>query len=149
MTQPTNLPRSVRGELLHAGDYAALEKRWLDRDTVEAALLRRFHSLDGAELVGRRDSNNYSGIGIPYIWPGQDWVREWRLRLDHPPHEMRGGVPKATARYLSPPGRSNLLYFAPGTDPALLARNEVPLVLTEGELKTLALWRLAWYSGAP
>lgn len=86
MTQPPNLPRNLRGELLHAGDYAALEKRWLDRDTVEAALLRRFHSLDGAELVGvgtpttirASESHTLTGrqFGIP---TGRGWASRWRV----------------------------------------------------------------------
>jgi hypothetical protein len=36
-----------------------------------------------------------------------------------------------------------MLYFVPGVDPAFLPDTSMPLVITEGEFKTLALWRLA------
>ena len=90
-------------------------------------------------MVGRSGSGNYEGIVIPYVWPGSSCVREHRLRRDHP--EMENGKPKA--KYISPPGRSNMLYFANGTDPTWLSDTTLPLVITEGEFKTVALHRLA------
>ena len=36
-----------------------------------------------------------------------------------------------------------MLYLPPGSDSALLGNAELPLIITEGEFKTLALWRLA------
>jgi hypothetical protein len=55
----------------------------------------------------------------------------------------RQGRVKPKQKYLSPPGRGNMLYFAPGTTEAQLEDAALPLIITEGEFKTLALWRLA------
>jgi hypothetical protein len=41
-----------------------------------------------------------------------------------------------------------MLYVVPGVDRSLLADPELPIVITEGEFKTLALWRAA-HHGAP
>ena len=81
---------------------------------------------------------------IPYFRPGDFHVREYRLRRDQPDLEYdSAGNLKPRQKYLSPPGRSNMLYFVPGLDPAFLPDTSLPLVITEGEFKTLALWRLA------
>jgi hypothetical protein len=56
--------------------------------------------------------------------------------------DSRGQV-KPKQKYLSPPGRGNMLYFAPGVTNTQLRDTTLPLVITEGEFKTLALWRLA------
>jgi predicted P-loop ATPase len=52
---------------------------------------------------------------------------------------------KPRQKYLSPPGRSNILYLAPGAPQHLLRDSLLPIVITEGEFKTLALWRLAFH----
>jgi hypothetical protein len=41
-----------------------------------------------------------------------------------------------------------MLYLVPGIDPLLLRDTSVPIVITEGEFKTLALFRLASYGSA-
>ena len=56
--------------------------------------------------------------------------------------DIHGRV-KPKQKYLSPPGRGNMLYFAPGTTEAHLKDAALPVIITEGEFKTLALWRLA------
>src|SRR5215472_15095205 len=67
-----------------------------------------------------------------------------RLRRDQPDLEYDSASNlKPRQKYLSPPGRSNMLYFVPGVDPAFLRDTSLPLVITEGEFKTLALWRLS------
>jgi hypothetical protein len=53
------------------------------------------------------------------------------------------GQVKPKQKYLSPPGRGNMLYFAPGVTDAQLRDFTLPLIITEGEFKTLAMWRLA------
>jgi predicted P-loop ATPase len=113
----------------------------------EAARLRRVDSLAGAELVGRK-SGDYSGIAIPYSLPGSTEIREYRLRRDHPEMEVDSqGRVKPKQKYLSPPGRGNMLYFAPGTTDAQLRDTALPVIIAEGEFKTLAVWRLAnWNS---
>ena len=101
-------------------------------------------SLTGGEIVGRRGGGDYSGILIPYFLPGSDQVRDYRLRRDHPDLEYdAAGSLKAKRKYLSPPGRSNMLYLPPGVSQSLLGDPMLPVVITEGEFKTLALWRAA------
>jgi hypothetical protein len=131
----------IGSDLTHS-DYAELEARWIDRNLALRAGLRRVDSLTGAEIVGRK-SGNYAGIVIPYFHPGSDHVREYRLRRDHPDLEYdSAGNLKPRQKYLSPPGRSNMLYVVPGVGP-LLGNANIPVMVTEGEFKTLALWRLA------
>ena len=131
------------GSNLTSQDFADLEARWIDRGLALQAGLRRVDSLTGGEIVGRK-GGNHAGIVIPYFHPGSDQVREYRLRRDHPDLESdSAGNLKPRQKYLSPPGRSNMLYFVPGVDPAFLPDTSMPLVITEGEFKTLALWRLA------
>ncbi|HZT69428.1 MAG TPA: VapE domain-containing protein [Terriglobia bacterium] len=128
---------------LSVADYAALESRWIDRPLADRAGLRRVDSLTGGEIIGRK-GGNYSGIIIPYFRPGEGNVREYRLRRDQPDLEYdSAGNLKPRQKYLSPPGRSNMLYIVPGTDPSPLRNIALPIMITEGEFKTLALWRLA------
>jgi len=133
----------IIGADLTLSDYAELDARWIDRSLALQVGLRRVDSLTGAEIVDRK-SGNYSGIVIPYFHPGSDQVREYRLRRDHPDLEYdSAGNLKPRQKYLSPPGRSNMLYVVPGVDPAVLRDVNTPVVVTEGEFKTIALWRLA------
>ena len=98
-------------------------------------------SLTGCEIVGRR-GGNYAGILIPYCLPGSDRVREYWLRRDQPDLEYdAAGNLKPRQEYLSPPGRSNMLYVVPGIGPSLLKDPALPVIVTEGEFKALALWR--------
>jgi len=137
------------GSLTEA-DYANLERRWIDRPTADAARIQRVDSTAGRLLVGRRDHASYEGLAIPYFLPGESCVREWRLRRDHPDIEYKDGKPKERGKYLSPPGRKNMIYFVPGAPQELLKAVATPVIVTEGEFKTLALWRLAKYeSPAP
>ena len=133
----------IVGSDLTSQDFAGLEARWIDYRLALQAGLRRVDSLTGGELVGRK-GGNHAGIVIPYFQPGSDQVREYRLRRDHPEfeHDSAGNL-KPRQKYLSPPGRSNMLYIAPNIAPELLRDMAIPAVITEGEFKTLALWRLA------
>ena len=139
---------TLKGQPLAPGDYTTLEARWIDEATAKAANLRRVDSAEGGAIVGRNGSGDYSGVIIPYIQPGSDRVQEYRLRLDHPPMERdHDGTLKAQQRYLSPPGRANMLYFPPCVAPDLLADVSAPMVITEGEFKCLSLYRLSIESG--
>ena len=141
--QDQALPPNLVGEELTSSDIAALEARWIDRQLGQAAFLRRVDSFTGAQLVGRR-GGDYAGIAIPYLAPGSHHVREYRLRRDHPDFEEgTNGELRVKQKYLSPPGRGNMLYLPPGCDHIVLTNTELPLVITEGEFKTLALSRLA------
>ena len=131
------------GSDLTTADYSALEARWIDSGHADRAGLRRVDSLTGGEIIGRK-SGNYAGIIIPYFRPGELHVREYRLRRDKPDLEYdSAGNLKPRQKYLSPPGRSNMLYLVPGIGPSLMQDTTTPIVITEGEFKTLALWRLA------
>lgn len=145
MPAANTLP-SLYGEPLEAADYVALEARWINRATADEALLRRVDSLLGAEVAGQRQTGDYSGILIPYVWPGEGRVRDYRLRRDHPDLEQAAdGSIKPRRKYVGPPGRGNMLYFAPQAWPDLLDQSGLPAVIVEGEFKSLALWRLAWH----
>jgi hypothetical protein len=144
---PVEAPRLIGSDLTDS-DYVTLEARWINREVAIHAKLRRVDSLAGGEVIGRK-GGNYAGILIPYFRPGSDQVREYRLRRDQPDlqYDSSGNL-KPRQKYLSPPGRSNMLYVVPGVVGSLLGETELPNVITEGEFKTLALWRLA-HHGSP
>jgi len=136
-----NLP----GSPVTAEDLTRLAACGISADGAARAMLRRVTSTQGAAIVGRNGTGDYAGIIFPYVSPGTEDVREYRLRRDHPELEYdASGKPKERDKYLSPPGRGNMLYFVPGTPPEFLADTTLPLVITEGEKKTLALWAVAW-----
>jgi hypothetical protein len=84
-------------------------------------------------MVGRKGGGDYSGIAIPYFHPGAERVRDYRLRRDHPDMEYDGsGSLKVKQKYLSPPGRSNMLYLPPRVPQSQLRDPELPVVITEG-----------------
>lgn len=146
--QDQALPPNLVGSELSSSDFAGLQARWIDRPFAQAAFLRRVDSLTGAQLVGRR-GGDYAGIALPYFAPGSRHVREYRLRRDHPDFEAdANGDLKVKQKYLSPPGRGNMLYLPPGCDHNALTNVELPLIITEGEFKTLALARLARWKNA-
>jgi len=94
--------------------------------------------------VDRKNNDSYAGIIFPYIWPGETHIREYWLRRDHPDIRVgNDGPPREIAKYLGPPGRGNLLYFVPGTAAEWLTDTTIPVAITEGAKKTLALYRLA------
>ena len=140
----TDLP----GDELEPADYRSLETRWIGRELADLAKIRRVDSATGRLLMGRRDHGSYEGLAIPYFLPGESHVREWRLRRDNPDMEYKDGKQKECKKYLSPPGRANKIYFPPSTSQELLKAVDTPVMVTEGEFKTLALWRLANHGSA-
>jgi hypothetical protein len=130
---------AIRGGPLEARDYSSLAARWIDTDMAGEQFIRRVDSIAGAEVVGRNGTGDYSGLLIPYVWPGEDRVREFRLRRDHP--DVEGG--KLQRKYLTPPGRGNLLYIPVGADPRWLADVTLPMTICEGEFKAISLFRAA------
>jgi predicted P-loop ATPase len=134
----------LRGGPLSEADYAALEKRWIDRTTADNAYLSRVSQQDACAILGRNGRGQYEGLLIPHVWPGTQSVREYAVRRDHP--EVENGKPKR--KYMAPPGRGNMLYFAPGISAESLESTALPVVLTEGPFKALALHRLStWHVG--
>jgi hypothetical protein len=131
---------------LTEADFRHLATSFIRPALAESARIFRVDSPSGGELVGRNGSADYAGIVFPYYLPGSCLPREYRLRRDNPDLEQRtDGTVKPKAKYLSPPGKANLLYFVPMTDAAWLEDTSLPVCITEGEKKTLALWELAWY----
>jgi hypothetical protein len=97
----------------------------------------------GAQLVGRKGHSDYSGIIFPYIRPGEDRPCGQRLRLDRPQPEIaRDGKTKEGPEYLVHSGCANMFYFPPGVTQHRLSAVTLPVIITEGEKKTLALWHL-------
>jgi hypothetical protein len=139
---PSSLPSW--GGRLTSTDYANLERSWITPELADQALLRRVASSEGAAIVNRKNNDSYAGIIFPYIWPGETHIREYWLRRDHPDIRVgNDGQPREIAKYLGPPGRGNLLYFVPGTAAEWLTDATIPVAITEGAKKTLALYRLA------
>src|SRR5437879_840305 len=98
------------GTSLIERDFEKLAATGISRDLAERALLRRVASLEGAELIGRNGSGDYSGVVFPYIWPGdfmranEPRVREYLLRCDHPEVERApDGTFRERNKYLFPP----------------------------------------------
>lgn len=129
---------------LTAMDYAALEKSYLTREIIDAAQIRRVETIEGGAIVGRpaTATKDYAGLIFPYLWPGDTRPREYRLRRDSPDLERKpDGSIKERNKYLSPPGRGNLLYIPPDTPAEWLTDASIPATFTEGEKKALALSR--------
>jgi hypothetical protein len=134
------------GGVLNDADYKALESRWITREGADAAGLRRIDSITGREMF-RRGRGDLAGIIIPNVAPWDPrHIREYRERLDNPDLEYRADRSiRETNKYIQPPGRGNLLYFPPGILTPMLEDITLPVIVTEGEFKALALWRLAKY----
>ena len=134
------------GEPLGQADVQSLARCGINPDQIERALFRRVDSATGAQIIARNGSGqDYSGIAIPYFWPGKDAVRDYRLRLDNPEMEWSHGVLKAKGKYLSAIGRAPMFYFAPDTPVQLLDDPTMMMIITEGEKKCLSLYQLAWH----
>ncbi len=131
------------GRDLTAADHDALAARWITPDLAHMAALRRVDGHLGGQIVGR-NRGDYSGILIPYCRPSDGIVVHHRIRRDQPDIEIvAGNRRRETQKYIQPPERGNRLYFAPGCTEAQLQAVALPLLITEGEFKTLAAWRLA------
>jgi hypothetical protein len=115
-------------------DIEALQKRGLTNATIDAA---GFSSLSAEQVLAvlKFNPTKSAGLGIPFLHPVTGETRLIRVRPDIPP--VIDGKP---AKYLSPKGAGNLLYFPPGCADRLKDPAE-PLYVTEGEFKTLAAWQ--------
>ncbi|MBX3325162.1 MAG: AAA family ATPase [Nitrospira sp.] len=130
----------MSGTPLTKADLEAFERdSWIDPATVQTCGLYRVSSVEGAELIGRTDREDYAGIAFPVYWPGNPNRRESYIRRDHPPIE--NGKPKG--KYLAPPGRGNMILFGPDESVEALADTTCPILLVEGLKKLLAAYRFA------
>jgi uncharacterized protein (DUF927 family) len=151
MTTGTPTPRKedkLPGQPLTEADFRdVLAVRAIDRAVGVLANLRRISDMEGAALFGRRRVKNCAGILIPYYFPGDPFQRDYRVRLDEPEMEMVNGKPKITCRYRSAPSARPRLYFPPETTLEQLKDVSLPIIITEGELKALALFGLSKRNG--
>jgi hypothetical protein len=101
-------------------------------------------TFEGREIVGEKGTRDCAGVIFPYYRPGDVQPHAIRLRRDHPDRVAgKNGKPKLGRKYLDAPGARNRLYIPPGVTWQQLADIRIPVVMTEGEKKCLALWRLA------
>jgi predicted P-loop ATPase len=137
------------GDRLTPEDYSRLQARWIPAAMADQAGIRRVTSLVGQEMFGRK-RGNLAGAIIPNIAPWDNGqVREYTLRLDHPPLEQRAdGSLRETGKYIQPPGRPNLLYFPVGVTTQMLEDVRLPVFIVEGPLKAIAAFRLARHNAA-
>jgi predicted P-loop ATPase len=121
--------------------------RWITQELAEQASIRRVTSIDGFEMFPYK-GRNLAGLIIPNIFPGEKAPREYRIRLDHPDYELQmNGSRHETRKYMAPPDRPPLIYWPVGVTPEMLTDIMLPVIITEGEFKAIALWRLAWEGG--
>jgi hypothetical protein len=132
-------------EPLTPADLYCLEASWISSELAEQAGIYRVSEENGARLIGREKdafTEKYAGIVYPYKSPFQyNGLVEhgYRLRRDNP--EIEAGKPKN--KYMCPPQQRGHFYFGPGQSIDELENTSLPIVLTEGEKKTLALYWLA------
>jgi hypothetical protein len=124
-------------------DYRDLERRSISRFWADAAHLRHLDHFDGKEMFHRKSNNaDFSGILIPYYYPGSENPVTYRLRVRNPEIDGRNGKPKN--KYLSAPGDPNRLYIPPYITRQMLQDDaSIPIIFVEGEFKALALRGLA------
>lgn len=139
-------PRSP-GRPLNKTDYKRLAADYIDEDTANAASLRRCSSEEAAELFARKNTGTLGGILFPYRWPGTEETHLYRLRRDTPDIERTETGEKQIGKYLAPTGSRNAIYFPP-VQPSELTTAALPLAITEGEKKALALYRVARHNAA-
>jgi predicted P-loop ATPase len=127
---------------LTEADFEHLEKSYITREIAIAAGIYRVTSIDGRELVGKKGGGDYSGIIFPCRWPGDPHagILAYRLRTDHPPIDLRTGKPQH--KYMTAAGTRNRFYW-PLAEPDQIADTKVPVHISEGEKKGLALHRVA------
>src|ERR1039457_60338 len=135
MTAPEPIPERIPpawGGPLTAADYAALLKSWIPQEIADAAMLRRVDQPQGRRLLGLRGSRDCTGILIPYYWPGDPKLFNYRVRRDHPEWTTgKDGKPKPDKKYLGPPKGTNRLYIPPGVTPEQLQDVTIPVAIVE------------------
>ena len=140
---PMRIPPLWGGPLTES-DYEVLALSWITRQGAEEAMLRRVNDYEGREIIGQKGNCDCSGILFSSYWPGEPSPNNYRVRRDNPDLEYdKDGKPKQDKKYLGSPKSSNRLYIPPGITPEQLQDVTLPIVITEGEKKSLALWRLA------
>lgn len=122
--------------------FESLKVRGFTIETIVSAGLKSVTADDIKTILGfnpppgpearRLGLSGSPGIGIPFFDLLNGRLRLTRFRLDYPA-EING----KPAKYLSPKGAGNILYFPPDCGEKL-SDNSIPLIITEGEFKVLA-----------
>ena len=124
----TGVWASAGGNEQHLAD---LRRSGLTDEIIAAAGFRSLSAAEVAALLGRDDAG--AGLAIPYphcvCGDGKPYVR---VRLDIPLKIKDDAV-----RYLTRRGECNRLYIPSKLGPSVLTDPSIPLVITEGEKKTL------------
>jgi RecA-family ATPase len=129
MFTASDTPGQDRNARLSDDHMKQILRRGLTSNTATVGALWSGLSHQVEELLG---FNAHSGgIVLPYRHPLTGEIVLNRVRPDRPP--IIGGK---GAKYLSPKGAENRLYFPPDSA-AWLCDPEVPLIFTEGEFKVL------------
>lgn len=133
------------GEPLTESDYRSLATRWITRELADQCGIRRVDSITGGAMFGRK-RGNLAGLIIPNVAPWDSLPRSYRLRLDNPDFQYRSdGTVRESNKYLQATEARNTLYFPVGVSEAALTDTTLPIIIVEGEFKSIALWRLATY----
>ncbi len=144
MTKNHTAYGTKQAQVLTESDLNWLRRSYITPELAAEARLFRVDDIEGARLVGRKTKFgiNHAGIVFPYYDPGAAQPKEYRVRRDQPDLELQAdGTMKERGKYLSPPGRSGLVYFPPGTTEADILDADVAAVIVEGEKKALSLTR--------
>ena len=141
---PASGPLAGKFEELTPQDRQAIcQEHWLTNAIIDAAGLKRIPDFEGRRITGwaRR---NCAGILIPFPTLDGSISCAFRIRRDVPDKRVDlKGETKIERKYASPYGQRNHIYWAPGTTAEDIQNPALPIIITEGEYKTLALWRLA------
>jgi AAA domain/Domain of unknown function (DUF3854) len=112
----------------------ALLKRGMDAQTMQQAGLYSATRDDARQIVNNPKIES-AALVIPFLHPETGAVRLRRVRPDTP--AIIDGKP---AKYLSPRGAGNFLYFPPQFAERLRQQPDM-LYITEGEFKALIAWQ--------
>jgi hypothetical protein len=117
---------------LHLAD---LEASAIPQEAIVAAGIRRMDDHEARDFGFWRRDGSLAGLLFPYldVPTGRFSTRYARLKPDHC---VEG------RKYLSPLGEAPRFYFTPGTTLAELADITIPIIIAEGEKKTLSV--AAW-----
>ena len=135
---------------LTADDLHNLARRWIRAEDAAAAGLYRVDGPTGGHLMSM-ERKQIPGICIPYRDPETGSVVLQRIRVDdaaRPAELGLDGKRKEAPKYQGAYGSRNHAYFPAGITAAHMADTSLPVVITEGEFKTLALLRLANHESA-
>lgn len=114
---------------LHPDHLADLRRSGLTDETIQAAGIYTVRPADIGKKLGGGDAGVVSLLAFPY--PGTDGYERYKCFYEE---GSRG------PKYRQPQGSENHLYIPPGTD----LSGDSPLMVTEGEKKTLALWQVGF-----